>query len=127
MPSTSDDKCYSVYADVGLCACMQAAFCKHQALMHKAHGRAFNSAPLLSKEGQHDLRKVALGDRSLSIGSFQGLHETAAQPADTAYMDTIPDCLDGPEAATTQMQHGLPRSSEGSPAQLVSQVRVTCL
>lgn len=61
-------KMYFVNSITEMCTFgQQGTFCKHQALVHK-------NAPLLTREGRHELCRLAL------FRFFEGLHEKSSEP-----------------------------------------------
>ncbi|XP_077556983.1 uncharacterized protein LOC144170840 [Haemaphysalis longicornis] len=84
VPSGKEDgPMYNVNSTIGLCTCrsgQQGAFCKHQALVHKVFGGTFPNAPLLTREGRHELGRLALGDACPGAEFFKGLHENSSEP-----------------------------------------------
>lgn len=84
----------TMYANstIGLCTCrsgQQGEFCKHQVLVHKVFGGTFSNAPLLTREGRHELGRLALGDACPGSEFFKGLHENSSEPqaAPTEHLD----------------------------------------
>lgn len=78
VPSATESKTYEVYGELGTCTCpngMQGAFCKHQALIYKTFGGAFDNAPVLTPEGRHKLGKLALGNTCPSAAFFNSFRD----------------------------------------------------
>lgn len=99
IPSGCEDgKTYEVDSSIGLCTChsdQQGAFSKHQALVHKTFGGTFPNAPVLTREGRHELGRLALGDACTRAEIFVGLREKPSEPHDASSI----------EAASTEPLH----------------------
>lgn len=70
--------CHEVEASIGWCSCpsgRQGAFCKHQALVHRAYGGLFPNAPAIDGKSRHELAYLALGDKCPPLRFYQSPSE----------------------------------------------------
>lgn len=78
-------------------------------------GGTFHNAPLLTREGCHELGRLALGDKCPRVKCFEGLHDKAPELKDAACAGApaVPDC-DFPRPSTSTYPG--PPDSNGSVA-----------